>query len=440
MKYKIEKKVREHHRKVRKEARKNPSAGKRLRKDPGIPNLLPYKEKLLNKIDEHKAAALVSKARRREDAIVDDVEMETDDAFAALVTKNGQRQQEHKIITDSAINGQKDNSKKAYFKDFKKMVAEVDVVLQVLDARDPLGCRSKQVEEFIMNQGSDKKLLLILNKVDLIPRKNLEAWLKYLRNELPTIPFKASTQKQRQHLAQNSANILTVNSKQLQGSQCLGAEDLLGVLKGCVSSVDGVKKRSITVGVIGYPNVGKSSIINSLKRAKVCTVGSTPGITKSTQQVSIDKMIKLVDCPGIVFAETNGNMSPTELAKVALRNCVKIELLDDVVTPVQVILEQVKSSDLIKLYSINAFVDVNDFLIQIAKKRGRLRKGGIPSIDAAARIVLDDWNNGRISFYNEPPVRKDIVQSSVVTSFAKEFDISSLPSTKSIEESLPMEE
>lgn len=65
---------------------------------------------------------------------------------------------------------------------------------QVLDARDPLGCRSARVEQAVLESGGRKKLVLVLNKIDLVPREVVEAWLKHLRNEFPTVAFKASTQ------------------------------------------------------------------------------------------------------------------------------------------------------------------------------------------------------------------------------------------------------
>lgn len=72
------------------------------------------------------------------------------------------------LIVEAAISGQKDNSRKAYYREFRKVVDQADVILQVLDARDPLGCRSKDVEEMIMNAGAGKKIILVLNKIGIL--------------------------------------------------------------------------------------------------------------------------------------------------------------------------------------------------------------------------------------------------------------------------------
>lgn len=87
-------------------------------------------------------------------------------------------------------------------------------------------------------------------------------------------------------------------------------------------------KVSITVGIVGLPNVGKSSLINSLKRSHVANVGATPGLTRSMQEIQLDKNVKLLDCPGVVMLRSGESD-----AAIALRNCKRIEKLDDPIAP-----------------------------------------------------------------------------------------------------------
>lgn len=100
----------------------------------------------------------------------------------------------------SAKNSEKETSLRTFYKEFKKVVDAADVIIQVLDARDPLGSRCPQVEDMIINSGQNKKLVLLLNKIDLVPKSNVQEWLKYLRSQYPTVAFKASTQNQNERL------------------------------------------------------------------------------------------------------------------------------------------------------------------------------------------------------------------------------------------------
>ena len=126
--------------------------------------------------------------------------------------------------------------------------------------------------------------------------------------------FKCSTQQQATGLSQKRLPTARTADDGMRGAGCLGADTLLQLLKNYTRNLN--IKTSITVGVIGLPNVGKSSLINSLKRARVAQVGNTPGVTRAVQEVHLDKNIKLLDSPGIVF-------SAADDAGAALRNCVK---------------------------------------------------------------------------------------------------------------------
>lgn len=115
-------------------------------------------------------------------------------------------------------------------------------------------------------------------------------------------------------------------------------------------------------------------MINSLKRSKVCGVGSTPGVTKVAQAIHLDKNIKLLDCPGIVFSQATNQK---DAAQVLLRNCIKVELLEDPISPVEVIIERCEKGQLSELYGLPPFNTTEEFLIHFARQRGKLLKVGL---------------------------------------------------------------
>jgi len=86
----------------------------------------------------------------------------------------------------------------------KKVMEAADIILEVLDARDPMACRCKKLEAEILAMSGNKKVILVLNKADLVPLGNAEAWVKYLRREFATVLFKANTQHQKANLSSAS--------------------------------------------------------------------------------------------------------------------------------------------------------------------------------------------------------------------------------------------
>lgn len=125
-------------------------------------------------------------------------------------------------------------------------------------------------------------------------------------------------------------DIRKANASVLSSNICLGADSVLQLLKNYCRTDSGVRT-SITVGIIGYPNVGKSSIINSLKRSRAVGVSSTAGFTRAIQvwlidsidvkEIQIDRNISLLDCPGIIFNNNNSSY--------LLRNCVDVHVIID---------------------------------------------------------------------------------------------------------------
>ncbi|XP_014208919.1 guanine nucleotide-binding protein-like 3 homolog [Copidosoma floridanum] len=421
--YKIEKKVREHNRKMRKEAKKHPKKQKVIQ----VPNQCPFKEDILKEVEAFKKQKEEERLKRKEEAKQKKHEELAKAGLEGMVNQAETKQKEHEAMetgvasknTDQ-LNKKEEHSLKAYYKEFKKVLDDADVILEVVDARDPLGTRCKQVEESVL-AAKDKRLVIVLNKADLVPRENLDAWLKYLRRSLPAVPFKSSTQSQSRRLGRRKLG--RKKEENIQGNTCFGAELLLSLLGNYCRSTAGTKA-SIRVGVVGLPNVGKSSVINSLKRSKACNIGNTPGVTKQMQVVQLDSKIKLLDSPGIVF-ESSKDADPSA---VALKNAVKIESLRDPFTPASTILKRISTHELMELYDVTEFASPEEFFAKKAARMGKFRKGGIPDSLAAARSILTDWNSGKIRYYTVPPEDTATchVSAKIVNSTVEEFDFEKL--------------
>ena len=166
--------------------------------------------------------------------------------------------------------------------------------------------------------------------------------------------------------------------------------------------------------------MGKSSIINALKRSRAVGVSSRPGFTTSMQEVVLDRTVRLLDSPGVVFDDSTA----------LLGNCVDADSIDDPIPAVDALLQRCNPQSLMMTYSIPAFPkgDTMMFLAMVAKSYGRVLKGGISDKVGAARAVLKDWNQGKIPYYTVPPAdaEPDVAKGGavIVSSFGAEFDLS----------------
>ncbi|CEM21124.1 unnamed protein product [Vitrella brassicaformis CCMP3155] len=316
-----------------------------------------------------------------------------------------------------------ESSRKSWYKDLQKVVNESDIVVEVLDARDPNSCRCRELERSIVAQS--KKLVVVLNKIDLIPKSALEAWLKYLRREYPTIAFKAALGGDKVRHAKTSAQQAS-DALLKSGSAVVGADALMQLVKNYArtgSSNVAKSKQSMSVGIIGYPNVGKSSIINSLKRANnVVKVGAEAGVTRGVQEVQLDAKVKLIDSPGVVFGKNENDPS------TVLRNAVKISLVKDPLTVVEALLQRCPKPSLMKFFQVPVYEDASELLAEVARARGKLKRGGSPDIDAAARHVLTEWVSGKIRYYTMPPHEQpsEHEHAEIVSSWGADFNIDAI--------------
>ncbi|XP_075288452.1 guanine nucleotide-binding protein-like 3 [Opisthocomus hoazin] len=391
--YKIQKKIREHHRKVRKEAKKR--GRKKPKKDPGVPSAAPFKEKLLREAEQRKQRLEKLKQkqklnRQKEHEKKRKLEAKKNAAKNKEKAEGKESSGKSKAKTNKLLDK---NSKKSFCRELKKVLEASDVVLEVLDARDPMGCRCPQLEQAVTCSG-DKKLLLVLNKIDLVPKENLEKWLNYLKKEFPTVAFKSVTlMKDRTMQEQVTKRRARVDLSRT--TACFGSKCLLKLLQEHVKT----QNKAIQVGVVGFPNVGKSSIINTLKGVRACNVGLSRGVTKSMQIVHIDKQTKMLDSPSIIADPSNSALA------LALRSIIDTEESGsaDVLEGVDAILNHCSKQQVMMHYSIPDYRDTEEFLTLLAKKRRMLKKGGVPDIENVAKLLLCDWTGAKISYHSQPP-------------------------------------
>ena len=152
-------------------------------------------------------------------------------------------------------------------------------------------------------------------------------------------------------------------------------------------------KKQISVGFIGYPNVGKSSIINTLKKKQVCKVAPIPGETKVWQYVTLLRNIYLIDCPGVV-PPTNDSDSD-----IVIKGVVRAERLADPEMVIPDVLSRVKKEYLQKTYGVDDWEDWEDFLNKVAKKYGKLIKGGEGDLKQTAVMLINDLQKGKIPYF-----------------------------------------
>ncbi|KAJ7919391.1 NGP1NT-domain-containing protein [Mycena leptocephala] len=266
-----------------------------------------------------------------------------------------------------------------------KVIDSSDVILHILDARDPLGTMCESVLEYVKKEKSHKQVVLVINKCDLVPNWVTARYIQHLTPRFPTIAFHASP------------------------NHSFGKGSLIQLLRQFAQLHS--DKKQISVGFIGYPNVGKSSVINTLKSGKVCRVAPVPGETKVWQYITLTRRIYLIDCPGIVPTSAHDSETST-----VLKGVVRVEALPTPSDHIPALMARVKPVYLSRTYGValpeEGSWEPEEFLDKLARMKGRLLKHGEPDLDAVAKIVLSDWVRGRIPFFVAPPERSEELNKS----------------------------
>uniref|UniRef100_A0A3P8S3T4 Nucleolar GTP-binding protein 2 n=1 Tax=Amphiprion percula TaxID=161767 RepID=A0A3P8S3T4_AMPPE len=276
--------------------------------------------------------------RKRPSLVVGDVKDLVEQAEASALSYNADKDK-NLVTEDTGVREEvreeifKKGQSKRIWGELYKVIDSSDVIIQVLDARDPMGTRSKSIETYLKKEKPWKHLIFVLNKCDLIP-----TWV-------------------------------TLHTD----------------------------KKQISVGFIGYPNVGKSSVINTLRSKKVCNVAPLAGETKVWQYITLMRRIFLIDCPGVVYPSEDSE------SDIVLKGVVQVEKIKNPEEHIGAVLERAKPEYIQKTYRIPTWKSAEDFLEKLAFRTGKLLKGGEPDLSTVSKMVLNDWQRGRIPFFVKPP-------------------------------------
>lgn len=266
----------------------------------------------------------------------------------------------------------------------KRMMQEdiklIDIVVELLDARVPLASKNPDIDELAKN----KYRMLILNKADLADPIRTKAWEKYFIDK--------------------GYYVISIDSRKNSGMKAI--TDM--IQSACREKIErdrkrGIINRPIRAMIVGIPNVGKSTFINSYAKKACAKVGNKPGVTKGKQWIRISRNVELLDTPGILWPKFEDQNVGVRLACIGSIN-------DEIISKSELavyfteyleknycnVLKDRYNIDLEELSLKDEEHKVYNILCEIAKIRGCIGKGGEPDIDKAAALLFEDFRSGKL--------------------------------------------
>lgn len=261
----------------------------------------------------------------------------------------------------------------------------IDIVIELLDARIPLSSQNPDIAEII----KEKKKIVVLNKCDLADEKENQKWLAYFENRnIPAVLVDSNSGK-------GIDNVVRKIEKVMEEEKEKQAE------KGRVG-------RKIRAMILGIPNVGKSSFINRISKRTTAEVGNKPGVTKKKQWIRINEKVELLDTPGVLWPKFE---SEDVALKLAFTGTIKEDVLERTEVAyslVKFLLENARENLCSRYELTNEYIEevlnrdnpenfnIYEIMLEIGRKRGCVISGGNIDEEKTAKIILDEFKNGKL--------------------------------------------
>ncbi|XP_017771082.1 PREDICTED: large subunit GTPase 1 homolog [Nicrophorus vespilloides] len=346
-----------------------------------------------------------------------------------------------------------------FWRQLWRVVEKSDVVVQIVDARNPLLFRCQDLEKYVKEVSDDKMNMILINKADFLTEEQRQYWADYFTSQNMKVAFFSavlaseaieeeeeeevepdelrsreidsdikSKVKDLEEAVDRTADKLESLTKEIEkkieelaageelenkeeefnSNKLLNRDELITLFRS-VHNNKRVTENIATIGLVGYPNVGKSSTINALMTVKKVSVSATPGKTKHFQTLYLDKDILLCDCPGLVmpsFVFTK--------AEMVINGILPIDQMRDHVPPVNAVCHLIPRHVIEDKYGIMIALPMEgedpdrpptseELLNAYGYNRGFMTANGQPDNPRSARYVLKDFMNGKLLYANAPP-------------------------------------
>lgn len=248
----------------------------------------------------------------------------------------------------------------------------IDLVIELVDARIPLSSRNPDIDEL----GKNKARLILMNKADLASDEQTRRWSEYFRNK--------------------GFYVVKLDARSKAGMKAIN--DV--IMEACKEKIErdrrrGIKNRPVRAMVVGIPNVGKSTFINTYAGKACAKTGNKPGVTKGKQWIRLNKNVELLDTPGILWPKFEDQQVGLRLALIG---SIKDEILniDELSLELIRIIQKNYPGILAARYELEEEKDAVEVLEQIARNRNCVQKGNELDYSKAALLVIDEFRSGRL--------------------------------------------